>query len=225
MVWELDASEKGKSKGVGQGWEARKRSFLLAPGPHPPLPSSSRSRFLCACFARDLERLCPVYESSLNNYSWKAKFFLGFFDNIRHMDRNSECKPAFMSKTDVSDRIIMGCSRQLVQSVRWKERTKHHHKNCITLEKKRYFTAEWGVFNPRFGKTLFIEEFYTGFWRLEVIKLAEIEEPAEMPRGESGSSPRKRAAATDLHERLGKDELIKRLKVSEDNLRNDRNAW
>ena len=46
-----------------------------------------------------------------------------------------------------------------------------------------------------------------------------------MPRGESGSSPRKRAAATDLHERLGKDELIKRLKVSEDNFRNDRNAW
>ena len=35
-----------------------------------------------------------------------------------------------------------------------------------------------------------------------------------MPRGEPGSSPRKRAAATDLHERLSKDELIKRLKVS-----------
>ena len=35
-----------------------------------------------------------------------------------------------------------------------------------------------------------------------------------MPRGEQGSSPRKRAAATDLHERLSKDELIKRLKVS-----------
>lgn len=34
----------------------------------------------------------------------------------------------------------------------------------------------------------------------------------EMPRGESGSSPRKRAAATELHERLSKDELIKRLK-------------
>ncbi|XP_015769541.1 PREDICTED: sister chromatid cohesion protein PDS5 homolog A-B-like [Acropora digitifera] len=33
-----------------------------------------------------------------------------------------------------------------------------------------------------------------------------------MPRGEPGSSPRKRAAATDLHERLSKDELIKRLK-------------
>lgn len=33
-----------------------------------------------------------------------------------------------------------------------------------------------------------------------------------MPRNESGSSPRKRAAATDLHERLSKDELIKRLK-------------
>lgn len=33
-----------------------------------------------------------------------------------------------------------------------------------------------------------------------------------MPRGESGS-PKKRAAATDLHERLSKDELIKRLKV------------
>ena len=35
-----------------------------------------------------------------------------------------------------------------------------------------------------------------------------------MPRGESGASPKKRAAATDLHERLSKDELIKRLKVS-----------
>lgn len=35
----------------------------------------------------------------------------------------------------------------------------------------------------------------------------------DMPRGESGS-PKKRAAATDLHERLSKDELIKRLKVS-----------
>lgn len=33
-----------------------------------------------------------------------------------------------------------------------------------------------------------------------------------MPRGESGSSPKKRAAATELHERLSKDELIKRLK-------------
>lgn len=33
-----------------------------------------------------------------------------------------------------------------------------------------------------------------------------------MPRGESGASPKKRAAATDLHERLSKDELIKRLK-------------
>ena len=42
--------------------------------------------------------------------------------------------------------------------------------------------------------------------------------PADMPRGESGSSPRKRAAATDLHERLSKDELIKRLKVSGDNI-------
>lgn len=42
-----------------------------------------------------------------------------------------------------------------------------------------------------------------------------------MPRNESGSSPRKRAAATDLHERLSKDELIKRLKVSVGNLRND----
>ena len=38
----------------------------------------------------------------------------------------------------------------------------------------------------------------------------------EMPRGESGSSPRKRAAATELHERLSKDELIKRLKVRTD---------
>ena len=39
-----------------------------------------------------------------------------------------------------------------------------------------------------------------------------------MPRGEAGSSPKKRAAATDLHDKLSKDELIKRLKVSEDNV-------
>lgn len=42
----------------------------------------------------------------------------------------------------------------------------------------------------------------------------------EMPRGESGSSPRKRAAATELHERLSKDELIKRLKVRTDRFMN-----
>ncbi|KAL9973177.1 hypothetical protein ACROYT_G019595 [Oculina patagonica] len=33
-----------------------------------------------------------------------------------------------------------------------------------------------------------------------------------MPRREAGSSPKKRAASTDLHDRLSKDELIKRLK-------------
>lgn len=53
----------------------------------------------------------------------------------------------------------------------------------------------------------------------------ESDSPADMPRGESGSSPKKRAAATDLHERLGKDELIKRLKVSRDNVGNGRNAY
>ena len=46
-----------------------------------------------------------------------------------------------------------------------------------------------------------------------------------MPRGESGSSPKKRAAATDLHERLSKDELIKRLKVSENNVLKGRKVW
>lgn len=46
-----------------------------------------------------------------------------------------------------------------------------------------------------------------------------------MPRGESGSSPKKRAAATDLHERLSKDELIKRLKVSGDNVLKGRKVW
>ena len=46
-----------------------------------------------------------------------------------------------------------------------------------------------------------------------------------MPRGESGSSPRKRAAATDLHERLSKDELIKRLKVSGDNILKSTLVW
>ena len=46
-----------------------------------------------------------------------------------------------------------------------------------------------------------------------------------MPRGESGSSPKKRAAATDLHERLSKDELIKRLKVSIRSFLNVKNIW
>jgi len=48
-----------------------------------------------------------------------------------------------------------------------------------------------------------------------------------MPRGVSGSSssPKKRAAATDLHERLSKDELIKRLKVSGDNLFKGSKVW
>ncbi|KAJ7363327.1 Sister chromatid cohesion protein PDS5 A [Desmophyllum pertusum] len=42
-----------------------------------------------------------------------------------------------------------------------------------------------------------------------------------MPRGESGSSPKKkRAAATDLHGKLSKDELIKRLKSLADELAN-----
>ena len=45
-----------------------------------------------------------------------------------------------------------------------------------------------------------------------------------MPRGETGSSPKKRAASTELHERLSKDELIKRLKVSINRFVNDINA-